>query len=191
MPPRRALSFAGLALLICLALSSLPLITACRKSTEIVDNQHSLDSLYSMSTDSALIMISDSGATQYKIEAAKWYIYSRGENNRWWFPEGFYFEKFDSLKQKLAEIKSDTAFYYTDRELWEFIGNVRVQNLKGDKFLSQRLFWDREKKEVYSDEPIEIITPERTLRGDRFRADQDFNEYTFYNNRGQTVVEDP
>ena len=154
-----------------LAFLFLPLLYGCGGdgTTQVVKHEFSLDSIYSMYTDSVDVLISDSGPC-------------------WVFPKGFYAEKFDDKKNKLAQVKCDTAYYYMNEELWDFIGHVLVVNLSGERFTTRHLYWDKNQGKVFSQDTVRIEGLGRSLMGSHFEASQNFQQYTFYNNVGQMDV---
>lgn len=165
------------------------LLIACdHRKTEIADKAGEAEEGYSMFTTNAHVLVSDSGITQYRMKAQEWYIYEGAENPRWYFPKGFFAEQIDTLMHRKASLKSDTAYHYTKREQWEFIGHVVVENPGGDTFLAKHLIWDKASKKVSSEDSVTVITPDRRLTGTGFTAEQDFSRYTFYNNSGQVVM---
>lgn len=148
----------------------------------IGDKKAEAEAGYSVYTEKANILVSDSGITQYKIKAQAWYIYDRKENPRWYFPQGFFAEQVDaSLKQK-AYLQCDTAYYYTDEEIWVFIGHVKIQNRSGDTFTANSMTWEKENRTVFSLDTVTIHSGDRMLRGTGFKSNQEFTRYTFYNN---------
>lgn len=167
------------------------LFVGCSKrKTEQIDLGMSKDSLYSILTTDVRTLVSDSGVTQYRMVAPKWYIYDRKDPPYWYFPEGFYAEKFDENNKTVAYIKSDTAHYNTRDEIWSLLGNVRIINLSGEQFLAPRLYWDRRKGLIYSKDTVFIKSGDRVLRGRDFESNEDFTEYSFHNNSGRTTFED-
>ena len=118
------------------------------------------DSLPVMDTKGVTTLISDSGITRYRVNTAEWLIYDRKNPPYWAFEKGIYLEKFDSVFHTEASIKADTAYYYNKKELWKLMGNVHVQNLKGEKFDTELLYWDQNKKRMYtelaSEHPIDL-----------------------------------
>lgn len=129
------------------------------------------DSLSVLSVDSTAIptshaeeismLISDSGITRYRMNADIWDVFSNAKDPFWHFPEGIYIEQFDSLFNTDASIKADTAYFYSDKELWHLIGNVFVTNHEGHKFETEELFWDRKEpansmNSIHTDKPVKI-----------------------------------
>lgn len=184
----KVLLIARITLALCYILS---VSASCKKSkTPIEDRAVDAQDGYSMYTKDANILVSDSGITQYHILAEAWYIYEEGEDAHWFFPKGFYGEQVDSLMSRKAMLRSDTAYYYTNRGQWLFIGNVNVENLSGDQFLAKSLLWDSDSKMVSSEDSVTVISEDRRLSGTSFQADQNFSRYVFLNNSGVVNVPD-
>ena len=135
-------------------------------------------------------LISDSGITRYKIITEEWNIFDKKNPPYWAFEKGVYLEKFDTLLRIDANIKADTAYYYEKKKLWELRSNVNIQNLKGDKFETDLLFWDEKKKEIYSDRFIRIEQEDKTITGYGFESNQELTEYQIRNTTGIFTVED-
>ena len=101
------------------------------------------DSLPVMDTRGVTTLVSDSGVTRYRIVTEEWLVFDRKNPPYWAFEKGVYLEKFDSLFQVEASIKSDTAYYYNKEGLWKLIGHVDIKNQKGEKFNTELLYWDQ------------------------------------------------
>lgn len=184
----RATSGVAVALVLFLVLV-VPL--SCRPNkTPIEDRTGDALSGYSMYTENADLLVSDSGMTQYQLKAAVWYIYEEGDSARWYFPRGFQGYQVDSLMQVEAMLRADTAYYFTKLDQWLFVHNVVVENLSGDRFLAKTLRWESESKMVSSEDSVTVISEDRTLSGTSFRANQDFSKYTFLNNRGSISIKE-
>ena len=151
--------------------------TACgSKDKDLVEINYDLKTTPSMITDSVTALISDSGITRYKLVADIWAVYDKAEDPYWYFPEGIYLERFDSLFQVEAKILADTAWNYTDKKLWRLKGNVDIRNMQGEMFLSDELFWDQQKQTVYSDKYIQIKRGATELKGYGFESNQQMTE---------------
>ena len=155
--------------------------TACSGSdTETVDLKYDPEVTPSMITDSVTTLISDSGITRYKLEAKNWQVFDKAEEPFWYFPEGIYLERFDSLFQVEAKIIADSAWNYTDKRLWRLKGNVDIRNMEGEMFLSDELFWDQKEEKVYSDKYIQIKRGDTELKGYGFESNQEMTEYRIF-----------
>ena len=95
-----------------------------------------------------------------------------------------------ALFQVEANIKADTAYFYNKEELWKLMGNVHIQNLKGEQFDTELLYWDQKKGRVYSDRFIRIEQPDRIITGRGFESNQEMTIYTIHKPEGIFYVED-
>ncbi|NMB50410.1 MAG: LPS export ABC transporter periplasmic protein LptC [Bacteroidales bacterium] len=156
-------------------------VASCQKKTEeLVDIIFNPDSVPTMTTDSVITLISDSGVTRYKLMTKKWQVFDGAKEPYWFFPEGIYLERFDSLFNVEAVVFADTAWNYVNKQLWRLKGNVNAQNMKGEKFFSDELFWDQRQQRIYSDKYIEIQKGETELKGYGFESNQEMTEYRIF-----------
>ena len=89
-----------------------------------------------------------------------------------------------------ASIKADTAYYYNKKELWKLMGNVHVQNLKGEKFDTELLYWDQNKKRVYSDRRVRIEQPDQVIYAIGFESNEQLTKYRFSRQRESFYVDE-
>lgn len=167
--------------------------SACsRKKTDMGEAIAERDSLPVMLTRDVTTYISDSGVTRYKVIAEEWAVFDRKRPPYWAFEKGVYLEKFDSLFQADASIEADTAYNFYNDKLWKLIGNVHIQNIEGDKFDTDLLFWNEKTQRVYSDAFIRIDQPgrDRIITGYGFESDQQMTNYTIKDVVGIFYVDD-
>ena len=148
------------------------------------------DSLPSMKTLGVTTLISDSGITRYKIITEEWEIYDKKNPPYWAFEKGVYLEKFDSVFNVEASVKADTAYYYEKQKLWKLMSNVDIQNLKGERFETDLLYWDQNKHTIYSDQFIRIEQPDRIITGHGFDSNEQMTIYTIRKPEGIFYVDD-
>ena len=164
---------------------------ACSKEVkEVVDATYDPEKSYTMKATQVNTLISDSGITRYRIEAAEWIVFGKAKEPYWYFPEGIYVEKFDTLFHSEASIKADTAYYFDKKGLWHLIGNVEVESLQGEQFDTSELFWDQKKEKVYSDKYIRMQQKEQIITGVGFESNQNMTRYKIFNSQGEFPVED-
>lgn len=148
------------------------------------------DSLPVMDTRGVVTLVSDSGVIRYRVNAEEWKVYDRKSPSYWSFEKGVYVEKFDSLFQVEASIKADTAYYYDKQKLWKLISNVHIQNLKGEKFDTELLFWDQNKQKVYSDKEVRIEQPDQIIYAVGFESNEQLTKYTFFRTNGIFYIDE-
>lgn len=164
---------------------------SCSKETkDVVNATYDPEKSYTMKATQVNTLISDSGITRYRIEAAEWVVFGKAKEPYWYFPEGIYVEKFDTLFHSEASIKADTAYYFDKKGLWHLIGNVEVESLQGERFDTSELFWDQKKEKVYSEKYIRIQQEEQIITGVGFESNQNMTRYKIFNSQGEFPVED-
>ncbi len=165
-------------------------VACSQEKKDVVDVTYDPEKSYTMKATQVNTLISDSGITRYRIEAAQWLVYGKAKEPYWYFPEGIYVEKFDTLFHTEASIKADTAYYFDKKGLWHLIGNVEVESLQGEQFDTSELFWDQKKEKVYSDKYIRIQQKEQIITGIGFESNQNMTRYKIFNSQGEFPVED-
>lgn len=148
------------------------------------------DSLPVMDTRGVTTLISDSGLIRYRIKTEEWKVFDRKNPSHWAFEKGVYLEKFDTLFQVEASIEADTAYFYDKEELWKLMHNVHIQNLKGEKFDTDLLYWDQRKGRVWSDQFIRIEQLDRIITGRGFESNQEMTVYTIHKPEGIFYVDE-
>ena len=157
-------------------------ISTVSLDTEILPTVHSVD---------VSSLISDSGVTRYRLVAKVWDVFSNEAtaNPYWFFPEGIYLEKFDSLFNTEGYLKADTAYYYEKKKQWHVIGNVHIQNLEGWKFNTEELFWEENEPptSLNAIHTKKLVTIDKNdgegiIVSKGIKSNQSMTKYRFYGN---------
>lgn len=122
--------------------------------------------------------ISDSGYTRYHITAPQWGMYEDAADPLWKFPDGIFLEQFDRDLNPTSTIRSDSARYLSQKRIWRLDGNVVMVNTAGDSFLTQQVYWNQVRREVYSDSFIHIVRSDRIIEGYGFTSNEQMTSYT-------------
>lgn len=167
---------------------------ACKDKNEgLVTFSYDPESVPTLITDSATQLVSDSGITRYKMVYDVWMVFDKAKEPYWYFPEGLYLERFTPDFEIEATVEADTAWYYTEQDLWKLIKNVHVENMQGEQFDSEELYWDQKNGRVYSDAYIEIQRGESQLKGYGFESNEHMTNYRIFRPRDAKLpfVEQP
>ncbi|MBF6596681.1 MAG: LPS export ABC transporter periplasmic protein LptC [Fermentimonas sp.] len=157
------------------------LFVSCKdKNDNIVAFKYDPEVVPTLITESFTTLISDSGVTQYKLVADKWMVFDKAKEPFQFFPSGLYFERFTPDFEIEATVVADTAWYYTEKELWKLKSNVHVENMQGEEFESEELFWDGKNGRVYSDKYIEIKRGDTRIKGYGFESDETMTNYRIF-----------
>lgn len=153
-------------------------LPACREDRKIdVASRLNPEKMPTMSTENVATLISDSGITQYKIVSPLWLVYDNADTPYWSFPKGLYLRKYDPLFRVIASVAADSARYFKNMRLWRLDGHVELTKAPKDIFLTQQLFWDERRQEIYSDSFIHIETATHVLEGHGFISNDKLTGY--------------
>lgn len=164
---------------------------SCKDDGKIgVASSINVKSMPSMQTMNVSTLISDSGITQYKIVSPIWNVYDEVDTPYWSFPKGIYLQKFDRKFNVIASVAADSAKFFTPQKLWRLDGNVEMTKVPGELFLTQQLFWDQRRNQIYSDSFIHIETTDRMLEGHGFESNDRLTKYTIKHPTGIFPVDE-
>lgn len=157
---------------------------------EVVALQTDPETTPTIITENVLTLVSDSGITQYRITTDIWNMFQEASEPFWTFPKGIFLEQFDSVFEVKASIKSDSAKYFTSKQLWQLDGHVTILNTNNEVILTQQLFWDQRAHKVYSDSFIHIERQDRILEGYGFNSNERMTVYELAKPMGVFPVEE-
>lgn len=89
------------------------------------------------------------------------------------FPEGVTLHIFDDLKQRTT-IVADYAIIYSETDVIDMQGNVKVATHEGDSLYADQLFYDQKKEWLFTNLPVRYISEGYDTKGKGFDADRDF-----------------
>jgi LPS export ABC transporter protein LptC len=67
--------------------------------------------------------------------------------------------------------------------------SVHIINDKGDQLFTTELVWNQKLQKFFTEKPVRILTPTRTIYGSGMEANQDFSDYQITNPTGSIQVE--
>ena len=153
---------------------------SCKNGNDnLVDFKYDPEVIPTMITDSAYQLLSDSGVTAIKsLTMYGWYLIRL--RSRISFSKRSILRKAYSRFTTEATVEADTAWYFDDKKLWRLRSNVHVQNMQGEEFNSEELFWDMENGKVYSNTYIEIKRKDSQLKGYGFESNEQMTDYRIF-----------
>ena len=178
-----------LPLMLIAAMGAATLAGCEEEKKEVVEGHLNPEVDPTMLTRDVETLISDSGIMRYRIKAPLWLVFDNANEPRWTFPQGVNLEKFDDFFHRQATVECDSATYFTTSKIWRLDGHVYIENMAGEKFATNQLYWDQRYRKVYSDSFIHIEQPERTLEGYGFESNERFTTYAVRRVSGMFPVE--
>lgn len=135
---------------------------------------------------------SDSGILKGKILAAEVYQYMNRQDPYYEFPKGIKAVFFDKKGNQTAYITSKYAIYYPNKALWEGRNQVVAESPdEGKKVETEQIFWDQEKKRIYTDKYAKVTNPDGIFIGENgFEAKEDLSRLRMNRYSGTVTVTD-
>jgi len=158
------------------------LFASCRDDVKSsVNFEYDPEAIPKIKTDSVVTLISDSGIIRYKVVAQTWDMFEDAKDKYWYFPDGLYLEQFDTIFNVVVSVKADTAWNFINKRLWKLRGNVFIEKYTtGDTYSSPELYWDQQKKIMYSDSVVTVDQPGQALiNATKFSANEQFTDVVF------------
>ncbi len=178
-----------LPLLLIVATAAASVYSCGEERKSYVPNASDPERVPTMTTTDVSSVISDSGYTRYKIIAPLWQMFDEAAEPHWKFPNGLEVQQFDEDMKEAANIKCDSATYFSRKRLWRLDGHVIMVNTLRDSFATTQLFWDQQRAKVYSDSFIHIVRTDRIIEGYGFESNQNMTYYTVSKPTGIIPIE--
>jgi LPS export ABC transporter protein LptC len=104
-------------------------------------------------------------------------------------PKGIKIIFYDGITLKeTGSIMADTGINHSKAKIIEFHKNVIAKNAQGDTFRSDELYWDQNKKIMYSNKPVVVNTAAGDIvTGKTFTSDDKLTNPKFTNSNGSSV----
>ncbi|MBO7124801.1 MAG: LPS export ABC transporter periplasmic protein LptC, partial [Bacteroidales bacterium] len=94
------------------------------------------------------------------------------------FPKGIRVVQYSSYPDTLTMIFANYAVNNSEKGVWEARGNVIAKNVKNQECLNtEYLIWDQKKGIIYSNQKVQVSTPDDIIFGEGFKSDDQFTDW--------------
>ncbi|MAQ70023.1 MAG: LPS export ABC transporter periplasmic protein LptC [Flavobacteriales bacterium] len=100
------------------------------------------------------------------------------------FEKGIKVFVYNQSLDTIATISADFAVQNKDQQLVEVRKNVILNNLNQEELVTEKLFWNKELKKIYTDDFVTLHTQNQIIMGFGFTSDQYFSTYSLSNITG-------
>ncbi|MBN2263206.1 MAG: LPS export ABC transporter periplasmic protein LptC [Prolixibacteraceae bacterium] len=135
------------------------------------------------------LLFSDSAKINFMLNAPLVKIFDDVDDPYKEFPEGFVITQFNKNNDITSYIKADYGKYYEKKSIWEARQNVVAVTETNDSLLTDILFWDEEKNQIYSDQFVKFIQNEDIITGIGFESDLQMQRWKIKEIKGTILVE--
>lgn len=132
----------------------------------------------------------DSGYVKANLRSPKMLDFAQENFPYREFPEGVEVDFFEEDKTKNTVI-ADYAIIYTDVDLIDLRGNVKVVTSDSTRLNSQQLYWNQKEEWLFTDNPYTIFMPNGAINeGEGFDANQNFDKFNSRTNIGIQYIDE-
>ena len=125
----------------------------------------------------AEIVYTDSGKLRAKLTAPLIEGHKNAEKPYIELTKGLQADFYNDAKEVESSLTAGYGINYQNSKIIEVQKQVVVVNTKGEKLVTEQLFWDQNTKEIYTDKTVKITTNTEELTGTGMRAAQDFSSW--------------
>ena len=152
------------------------IVYSCKGKLQQSDDIN-LDEIPVQSVRDMFVVQSENGLLQMRMEADLMERYENDTVSYELFPEGFAVFGYNEEGLLETEITSDNArhekFEKGGLETWAAFGNVVVKNvINRERMETDTLYWDREKKMIYTDCYVRLSSPDGFMQGYGMESDE-------------------
>jgi LPS export ABC transporter protein LptC len=162
------------------------LTNACDQRKDLIDAPEYDGPLSSM--DSAYTLMSDSGIIVMKMEAALQNNFENGDRE---WPNGLFIEWYNKRGQVTSYFSANYVYYTQAENLYKAEGNVVVKSVQNnDELKTEELYWNQKEEKFYTDKFVTIKSEDEVHTGEGMESNQDFTEYRILKPSGTFTLED-
>ena len=129
---------------------------ACTDNLEEIAQMNAVSNEPIGEVENLLLKHTDSGLLKVTLSGKLMLDYSNDAFPYTEFPEGLKVVVYDSSKEPADQttITSDYGIVYTETNLVNLEGNVKILTTDGNTFYGEQLYWDQNAKWIFTDQPF-------------------------------------
>ncbi len=163
---------------------------SCESDIETVKSFSGEEDMPLQTMKNAEIVYSDSGRVQIRIMAPLIQNYPQLEEPYLEMTEGIHVLFLDREGNVESELSSGYAKNYTEEKLWEVRDSVVVVNKLGEVLNTEQLFWDEDRRIIYSEKFVRITRQNEIIMGEGLEANQDLTQWKIDSIQGTIYLDD-
>jgi LPS export ABC transporter protein LptC len=150
------------------------LVLSCENKIDSIPKSDLL-TLPSLTVRDFETVYTDSGRLELILSASLMEQYNNIESPYYEFRSGIKVVFYDGQTEPAALVTAKYAKYTKSDYLWELKDSVVVINEGNDKLETEILYWDEQKKLIYSDRFVKITNEDQIVMGTGFESDPKLN----------------
>ncbi len=166
------------------------LLFSCENDISVVNSLQPNDDAPVQSSYQVESFITDSGKVRIILRAPVIDSYQQPEEYTE-MPKGVFLMFIDSTGKASSSLRADYAINKTKEKKVIAKYNVIAVNSEGDSLFTEKLIWDQKKRQIYTNQPVKVVSTDRTIFGDGLTADENFDNWQILHPTGEFEAETP
>jgi LPS export ABC transporter protein LptC len=163
-------------------------LTGCEESQNIGKKEIPKYTGPMVEFDSVHTLYSQDATLRIKLYGNKQIVLQSGDIL---YPKGVLVNMYNAQGIKTTILKADSGRYEKNLRIYRAYGNVEVVNTEQQQTLySNQMNWDQNKREIFTEDSIKIVTPEEILYGVGLVSNDEFSKYRIKYPTGVFKVKD-
>lgn len=170
---------------------ALAIIWGCTQSPEL-DMNKKKENFPSRRLVNAHVIFKDSGYLKIDLRSPLIEEYAMIDTPYTVFPKGLEMDFYNKNPDSPGFLRANWALMNEMKGWYEGRGDVMIISEKGDTLKTQKLFWNKQKRLVFTQDTVYIISKlgDSLQANNGLEAKDDLSEYTLFNNKGIKLYEE-
>ena len=170
-------------LIISIALA-VAMLMSCKNDIEVISSLTNIDNWPSQTIVNLETIYTDSAKIQLIVKSKLVETYNQEEDSYLEFPKGLEVFFYDKNEMVESQLSAKYAIYHKADQLWEAKDSVVVINANDEILNTEQLFWDENKKLIYTSKFVSITTTNEIIYGEGMEANENFTNWKIMKPRG-------
>ena len=170
-------------LIISIALA-VAMLMSCKNDIEVISSLTNIDNWPSQTIVNLETIYTDSAKIQLIVKSKLVETYNQEEDSYLEFPKGLEVFFYDKNEKVESQLSAKYAIYHKADQLWEAKDSVVVINANDEILNTEQLFWDENKKLIYTSKFVSITTTNEIIYGDGMEANENFTNWKIMKVKG-------
>lgn len=123
------------------------------------------------------VVYTEGGKVVLKVIAPETVYYQFADEPYTEFPKGITVYTYDNELKQESSLTANYAIYYEKKLLWQAKNNVVAKNRKGEQLYTEELYWDQNKRIIYTNVNVKINSVSGIIYGKGMIADENFDNW--------------
>ena len=160
------------------------MLMSCKNDIEVISSLTNIDNWPSQTIVNLETIYTDSAKIQLIVKSKLVETYNQEEDSYLEFPKGLEVFFYDKNEKVESQLSAKYAIYHKADQLWEAKDSVVVINANDEILNTEQLFWDENKKLIYTSKFVSITTTNEIIYGEGMEANENFTNWKIMKVKG-------